>query len=235
MSFTLGGYPLIGGRVSMDLQGPWVATLNVDADVVLSGQLQLELPGTAFTCTVLPARLGGGIVEGVNWCRVVGGYGGLRKRVDGQHFSYSDARTIAETTLQLVGEVYSPASVDPLLFGTMEHWMRLEGTCGAALDALAAQLGLEWRVRPDGTTWFGQSTWEEELVPADVLRDHLQQGRLELACDDRTIMPGVTIYPQDTETLALDENSYRVRRAEHFLVDGTTWRTIVHYDAEAAA
>jgi hypothetical protein len=234
-AFTLAGYPLIGGRIRMPLSGPWLATLNVDSDEVLQGSVALELPGVTLQCTVLPGKAGGGIVEGINWCRLVGGAAGLRQQVKGQHYYYADARTIAQHILQEVGETLSPTSTDPQLSSTMDHWMRMGGTAGRAIDVLAEQLSLEWRVLPDGTVWLGQSSWEVSIIPADIMKESLIQGRLELAADDQTAMRGTTLQVQDAQSLRIEEGSWRVISVDHFLSEGAIWRSIAQYEEGDAA
>lgn len=234
MSFTLAGYPLMSGHVSMSLSGTWTGTFNIDSEDVLTGGAELILPGEILRCTVLPGDAGGGIVEGINHCRVVGGAGGLRKTVGGQHYYYSIGRDIARHTLGQVGEELSDLIDDDILFVSIEHWMRMAGTAGRAIDILANKLGLEWRVQPDGKVWLGETAWKEVIVPADFTRLSLQEGRIELAADDQTVMPGTTLRIQDTQSLTIEEGAWRVLSVDHYLSEGTTWRSVVHYEREPA-
>ncbi len=230
MSFTLAGFPLIAGHLRMTINGVWLATWNIDSDEVLAGLVTLELPGLTLQGFVVPDGAGGGLVEGINHVRMVGGTGGLRKVIKGQHYSFADARTIASSICSEVGETLS-STFDPELIGlNMQHWMRMRGTAAAALETLATHMDAHWCVLPDGTVWLGRPKWTPVTLPLDVLKEDLITGRLEVASDDATVEPGVTLTAVDPDSKQVEPGTWRVLSVDHYLIEGYLWRSVIQYE-----
>lgn len=230
MSFTLAGFPLISGHLRMALNSVWVGTWNIDADDVLAGPVVLELPGLTLRGTVVPDGAGGGLVEGINHVRMVGGAAGLRKTVDGQHYAYADPRTIASSICTEVGETLSPTFDAELIGLNMQHWMRMRGTAAAALETLATHVDAHWCVLADGTVWLGRLKWPAVLLPADALTENLITGRLEVVSDEATIEPGVTLSVRDPDSKQVEPGTWRVISVDHYLIEGYLWRSVVRYE-----
>lgn len=211
--WQLGGKPMINGRFKVPLQGAPVGTFEIDSvDEALSGQVDLELPGTTFKVTVLS----GGPSEGTNRVRVVGGAGGLRTVMEAQHYYQATVRMVVDAALQAGGERLSILSDQGALNQTIRDFMRFSETVGVTLDAVARATNLLWRVQPDGTVLLATPTWETAEPEHALLREDLVERVLTISSEDALVQPGTTFLGE------------RVLCAEHYFDDGA-WRTLVHY------
>lgn len=177
------------GDLLIPVAGAWTAHLILaDTELVPSGLVTLTWLGTPLTGFVLQS----GISEGRVSCLVTGGRGGLWRVLPPKMYDYSLAVRLPLTEiLAAAGESLSPESSPAILSRTLPNWVRIEGECGAQLDALAAQVGASWSVSSDGSIWFGVETWpsvdgeyredsEYKLLSEDPVADLLTLEPFEL-------------------------------------------------------
>lgn len=211
-SFTLAGRPLISGRLVVPLEGAPVGEVEIDSEDSLTGQVDLELPGKTFKMTVLA----GGISEGVNRVRLVGGYGGLQVQVEGQHYYLQTARMIVDAALKTGGERLSQGSDQLSLNATLASWMRPQSTVGEAVGRIAEHLGLNWRVQEDGAVLLASPTWETLEPEHELLEVLPAEERLTVCTENDLVMPGTVFLGR------------RVQSVEHHLIE-ERWRSVVYH------
>ena len=211
--WQLGGKGLINGRFKVHLQGAPVGTFEIDSpEEALSGQVDLELPGTTFKVAVIA----GGPSEGTNRVRVVGGAGGLRTVLEAQHYYQATVRMVVDAGLQAGGERLSLLSDQGALNQTIRDFMRFNESLGLLLDAVARTTGLLWRVQADGTVLLASPTWETVEPEHALLREDPAELTMLISSEDGLVQPGTTFLGK------------RVLAVEHFFGEGA-WRSLVHY------
>lgn len=211
--WQLGGKQLISGRFKTHLQGAPVGTFEIDSpDAEISGQVDLELPGTTFKVTVVS----GGPSEGKNRVRVVGGAGGLRTVLEAQHYYQATVRMVVDAGLQAGGERLSVLSDQGALNQTIRDFMRFNESLGLLLDSVAKTTGLLWRVQADGTVLLAWPTWEPSEPEHALLHEDPVDRILTISSEDALVQPGTTFLGR------------RVLAVEHFFGEGA-WRSLVHY------
>jgi hypothetical protein len=212
---TLNGAAVLEAVVRMESAGAWTAEVSVDAQTAPIGRVTLAAGSAQFAGTALRA----GVSNGSLLVRVVGGAGGLARELPAKRYADgTPARVVAADILAEAGEALSPASDAALLGRTLAGWTRVRGRAGEALRVLTQSLGATWRVLADGTVWIGVESWPE-ADPEHVLVDEAPQaGRIEIADESASLVPGVTFQGQ------------RVVRVEHRLSE-TALRTVAWTDA----
>lgn len=142
--------------------GNWSALLFMSGnDILPDGAVELQYGGSTLRGWTVRAGEDRGQYTGI----MVGGLaGGLEKAVTAQHFYQTPARTVLVSTLSAVGE--SLASDSEGITGTNAtiDYPRRAVACSKVLDDVADMLGLIWRVKLDGSVWFGQPTWPASEV-----------------------------------------------------------------------
>lgn len=179
---TCAGAAVVVGEVEQPLTGAWHATLRIDADTAPRGAVVLRWhDGATWRGTVATGGdlAPGGPVE----CMVVGGAGGLSRRVPGGSYRRATVKQILAQVLGPVGEEAAGGIAPDLLARTLPRWSRAEGPAAAQLDALALELGAIWRVLPDGGVWLGVAPTGAYSLPqgAEVVRRSPAEGRIELS------------------------------------------------------
>jgi hypothetical protein len=190
-------------RLTLPLQGIWVATLQVSADDDLSGALTLENDAVKYSGFVLR----GTSVSGTALVDAVGGTGGLGKVIEARSYQGASARDILLDLLTAAGEKLDGASTREILSTALPFWTRARERASLGLSSLSDAVGARWRVRPSGAVWLGAETWPEMPPDYDALeldRDSAA-GSVLLAPETIGLMPGVTLRGE------------RVGRVEHVM------------------
>jgi hypothetical protein len=215
-ALTCAGKAVTRGEVEVPRSGPWHADLWLDADTAPSGAVELVWDGapSPWRGFVVPGRAGvlteGGPVE----VRVVGGAGGLGKRLPGQSYRSATARLIVEQLLAAAGERLDGSTATALLVRQLARWSRAAGTTGEQLDALAGQLGVSWRVLPGGKVWLGVPPTTPLSLPPEavVVRRQPVLAQVELAHGSPwTLTAGGTFEGRTVASLSIQLSPTRFR------------------------
>lgn len=223
MSSTANGFTILGATVTLPRSGPWHADLVVATDdpSKITGAVALSLVDDALLLQGTTWRDAGAWRDVVR-ARVVGGRAGLRTALEAGSYRQSTVRTVLLDILGAAGERVSPTVSEALLDSEVDDWVRLASSAssaGAALQSLANDLGVPWRVLPDGTVWLGEETWPEAPVFDYVILDRrIESAEMTLGVEKPVLLAG-TIF-----------EGARVGRVVHRL-GADRIRTDVYFDA----
>ena len=190
---TLSGLPLLSGTVTLPRQGVWHADLELDAAEAPIGSVLLQI-GSALSLRGTVVR--SGIFAGQVRVWVVGGAGGLGRQLEPKWYLGAPRRLPLVDLLEGAGERLSATTDAALLDEVLTPgWTRLRGTAAEALARLLEGTGAGWRMLPDGSLWAGAETWPTAQGMADlvVLEEDRSRGRLVLATEAPTLLPGQTL------------------------------------------
>lgn len=178
---TLNGEPVLSASLHFPLSGAWSGEVQVSADdaPAVGASATLSFAGTDFLCWVVRS----GIEASRAHVRITGGAIDWTAVQPVKHYRNTDAGQV----LSDVGITPSAAVTDALAF-----WTRNPGTTGSAVQSLAAKLGVNWRVLPDGTVRIAAEDTPEVESP-DAVETGRDPGRgiVSLAVEDAVIQPGV--------------------------------------------
>jgi hypothetical protein len=165
---SVGGAPLLFGRLIFPRIGAWSAKLTIESPTAPSGAIAVEsddgaalrLAGTAERAEAFHGRTS---------LRIVGGAGGLGTRLPPRAFSKVPLRIPLADALSVAGERAAPTPSPSL---ELPRWTRAESTAGEEIAALAHVAHASWRLLDDGSVWLGTETWpaagtELEALAAD--------------------------------------------------------------------
>ncbi len=91
----------------------------------------------------------------------------------------------------------------------LQRYTRVAGEAWAALDVLASDLGVEWRVLADGALWMGTETWPTVDARAYYYRGDPRDGAVLYIPDGAPYRPGTTI-----DGARVVECCYRIKPGE---------------------
>lgn len=223
MTTTLAGLPVLSLALTIPLRGAWSASVALEGEASLSGDVALVIEGRTWT-----GRVHRGGNELGRWQGQLVGAGAILAELDPQAFQGSTLREVFVETLRAAGLSASADTGD--LSALANHWHRLSGPASRTLAAVADAAGYGWRVLADGTVWTGPETWAAQALagtPVDVLDVDPAMGRYQLAGDAALdLLPG--------RTVTLDGASVRVGLIEHHQV-GAALRTIAWAERTADA
>lgn len=191
MTFTANGLRLLKATMSEPLRNAWVVDIEVDASEDIGDSITLELGDTAATCVGTKVR---GDVEHGRWIgRIVGGKGGLSKEIASKYYTSVPVRTVLSDIATDSGETLDGTITDDVLGRALARWTRPKAEAKLALDDLAAELGLSWRVLRNGKIWIGSETWPVVSMPHVELSRGPSAGTLTVAPTEAPLVrPGTT-------------------------------------------
>jgi hypothetical protein len=188
---NLGTSPAMSGSLLRPLRGAWTADLEVDADAAPAGTLTLSGAGLTLVGTVVTSQ---------SWndrqrCRLVGGKGGMGRRLAPAWFRSTTLRTVVAATLTAAGETLSPTSDATTLSLPVAAWARLRSTAAASLETLLSVFAPSavWRILPDGTVYVGPLTWPTVTTTAVVQDNRGDEDAADLAGEDLSLDAGVSV------------------------------------------
>jgi hypothetical protein len=189
---TANGAPVIAMQLALPVSGLWVASLDLDSEDEVDGELVIEQEGAAQSLTGTVLRTG--VVAGLCRVEVVGGTGGLVGDIDARSYRNATARTVFEEILASSGEVYEATSTRSAMTTALPYWTRSAGSGKQAIWSLADILGAKWRVMPSGSVWMGIDSWPvaPEFEYTELDRD-LSAERVLIAPETLDIMPGMQL------------------------------------------
>jgi hypothetical protein len=200
---TANGLPVLAMRLTLPVQGVWVAALQVSSDEDLSGAVTLQQDDVTYTGTVLR----GTSVNGIAAVEAVGGTGGLGGQLAARSYQGASARSIVNDLLAGVGDRLDGEATRSVLSTTFAYWTRAAGRASVALSSLTDALAARWRVLPSGAVWVGAESWPAMATDYEALeieRDPAASTVL-LAPETFALLPGVTLRGE------------RVGRVEHVM------------------
>ena len=201
--------------------GLWSAEVEVDADAVLTGDVDLVVEGRAWRGTV---HRGGVELARGSW-RIVGA-GALLGILSPQAFRNTTLADVLRETVLGAGADLAADLGD--LSAAVTAWHRRAAPATHTLADVARAAGAAWRALSDGTLWCGTDAWTAQTIPAEgveMLDVAPSLGRYELAGEAALdILPG--------RTIALDGADVRVGLVEH-RQHGAVLRTVVWSERDA--
>lgn len=191
MTFTLNGKRLLTAAVTEPLRGAWVLDVEVEATAELPAFVTAELGATTarFTGTVVR----GGLANDRWVARIVGGRGGLSKVLESRYYTAVPVKTVLSDLMRDSGEELDGTVLPAILGHSLARWMRPEGPTQSALDDLANELGVTWRVTRAGKVWLGAERWPALTVPHGEYTPGPSAGSVSIApAEAPLVRPGVT-------------------------------------------
>jgi hypothetical protein len=177
---TLNGQPVLELDLHLPLNGAWSAELQVadDAELTSGDEVTLALPELELTGRVVRAGLAAERLR----VRLTGGATDWGAAQEVKHYR----NTTADQVLADVG-----ATPDQPTGAQLAFWTRAPGTTGSTVAALAAHLGFNWRVNPDGTLRIREeSPAAVDLTGAVEVGRDPARGLVELAPEAAVLEPG---------------------------------------------
>jgi hypothetical protein len=148
--------------------------------------------------------------------QIVGGAGGLSKKVPSQHYLTPSPELVIRSVLSVAGEALDSSSSVPAT--KLPHWVGFESKASQALTAICDKAGLVWRVLPNGKIWVGTETWPTvEPEGVEIQDEDWSDGSIivagEFFAELQKIAPGTTF------------DGHQIEQVEH-RIDGLRVRTI---------
>jgi hypothetical protein len=189
---TLNGQPLLSATITLCRRGAWTADIETASTqtLITGSRATLVFGSQTFVGTVHRFTSFGG--RGVD-VRIIGGNGGISTLLMPAQFYQPTARNVLGAALASAGETLSSASDLATLAKPLDFWERSSRTLGRELDAIADVTGLVWRVFPNGSVWLGSDQWLESGLSTYEVMEHIADaGKMVIAADDPTVLPGQT-------------------------------------------
>lgn len=152
-------YAATAGDVFFPYIGNWTCHLVLadNPDPLPSGQVTVNYHGLSLSGYVLRA----GVFESTCYVMVVGGKGGLWKVLPSKYYAnQTSVRLPLDEIVQGAGETLSTSSTPSILSATLSAWPRRQDEAGNLLSVLADSAKGLWRVKTDGTVFFGADTFQ---------------------------------------------------------------------------
>lgn len=196
---TCAGVDVLRGAIMLPLRGAWTARLELDEseDGAPTGSVTLAADGgLSLVGTVVDS----GTSNGRALVLVVGGRGGLGKRVSGA-FRQAQLRDPLGTTISASGESLAASSSTSVLRVSLDRWTLGVYSAARALEEIAdvatAQLGeaVNWRILSSGDVWIGTESWPAATLDAaaDVLDVDPVRKQAVLGVEVPALLPGVNL------------------------------------------
>lgn len=217
---TINGFGVIRGVLSFPRVGAWHADLEVDESKAMSGKVTVDIGGGALTLQATISK--GGLYNGINSMRIVGGADGMRATVKPKHYVRPQFRLVLSDLLKTAAEVdaggnaaISSTASTTILNKALSAWTNLALPVGLQLAALidkATPSGTAWRMLPDGTLFVGPETWHESGIDFRELSRSERDRQVDIGLDLPILLPGTTI----------GDAAEKVDYVEHHIEDGST-------------
>jgi hypothetical protein len=193
-TITVAGYPVVSCSLSLPRIGAWHmdAVVNARDTSDLSGAVTVSIGDGAVTLKGTAYRQGA--YGETAYVRIIGGAGGLGKMTVPKFYTRPSFNIPFTDLVRGAGEATAASSDAGTLATSLLSWTTIAMPTGQALTSLVQAAGAaSWRVIPDGTVWVGPETWAQTGTDYQVLSEHPQEGRVTLAAEAPTILPGTTL------------------------------------------
>lgn len=178
---TLNGEPVLTASVHFPLSGSWSGEVQVAADdaPIAGAVVTFSLAGTDFTARVTRS--------GVEAERA-------RVRLTGGSVDWSATQAVKHYRDSTSDQVLADVSVVPAVAtgSSLAFWTRNPGTTGSTVKSIADNLGVNWRVNPNGTVRI-QPEAPVQITGTDAVETDRDpsRGLVTVAVEDALILPGV--------------------------------------------
>lgn len=202
MTTACNGIPVFAGTITLPENGRWYAKVSMSAEEISEGSSAI-LTTDEGTPWLVGTLMRGKLVEDRFDALLVAGAGKLDETVPAQGYRSTSAQIVASSICSAVGETLAPS---PLLASTiLASWTRTEGTAKRALDALALELGVPWRINALGLVEFSAVTYAAADDETAVELDRSDaRGILTLSVEEPRLLPGTTIRGVSARTVVHD-------------------------------
>jgi len=208
-SYTVNGLPVIRASIYEPRDGNWTADVEADTidNIEAGSAATLVIGDTSFFGTVY--RSG---VESGRWMRrIQGGSGGLLATLPPKNYALVTlAAVLAEIALG-ASQPVAAASLD-LTGYQVANWQRAAGAASYAVQDIADELGVPWRITRAGELRLGQASFAElDSSQIEIVSDPIVGSVVYAPDADPVIQPGVTIdgKPVSYVSTLLDSNKLR--------------------------
>jgi len=207
-SYTLNGASLIDAQVYEPRVGCWTADVEVDSDETFAGSVTLALGSVSLVGTVFRGGLEGGRWVG----RIVGGAGGLSATLPPKNYAGATLQHVVDDIIRESGETLAAASAS--LTGEVRvNWHRTRGPAGHALQAVADELSVPWRMTRAGTILLGAQTATELDTETVEILERPDVGAMVVApAEDPELLPGVLFGGREVSYVATVVEAGKLRQ-----------------------
>lgn len=191
MTFTANQKPLLGATITEPLVGAWTVEVEIESEEEITGSVSIELGSKAATFQATVVR---GALEHGRWIGLlVGGKGGLSVDVASKHYTSVPVKSVLGDLMTDSGETLDGTITKEILDRALPVWIRPLGPPVTALDDLANELGVSWRVLRNGKIWLGVEKWPKLSMPHVEQSRGPSAGTLTVApAESALVRPGVT-------------------------------------------
>jgi hypothetical protein len=195
---TLNGSPILFATIGLPRVGVWHADVALSATAAITGRCTLAIDGGL--------TLVGTVKRSDVWLetvklRMVAGAGGLGRLARPQHYRQTRLSVVMADLLKAAGETLASDTDSAALALSFGSWATMANPVGVMVSALLADGRLPvttaWRMRPDGTLWFGPETWPDSglvnVSDYQDLEEHPEDGRIELGVEAPSLLPGTVL------------------------------------------
>jgi hypothetical protein len=188
---SVDGRAILRAAIHCPRVGVWHADVELEGEEgdELDGAVELEFDAITWSGTVRR----GGLDNGRLLLLVVGGAGGLELELEPKYYVDAASSLPLDDIMRECGETLSSTASSAARSTQLAKWTRRRERGGVALHDLAAVLGLDWRVLPDGSVWLGTEAWTAAELVHDVLEDDPARAYRRLGVDAPTLTPGSTL------------------------------------------
>jgi hypothetical protein len=203
---TLNGQPVLELDLHLPLNGAWSAEIQVATDTELAvgdsvtlGLPDLELAGRVVRAGIFAER--------------------LRVRLTGGSVDWSAVQAVKHYKKTTAAQVLSDVQIetDTTIGDDLPFWTRAPGTTGSTVQAIAAFLGHNWRVNPDGTVRLrAEAPAAVDITDlVEVSRDPAR-GLVEVAPEAAVILPGVLVGADSAGDVLYSQGSDGLFRCRYY-------------------
>jgi hypothetical protein len=198
-AIDVNGFTVTKLRINAPIaSGTWSARVEALLEAPLSGAVTVSDGANPWRGTVVEA----GVVQGLSSALVVGGAGGLRKKLPARSYVGVTARSVVQDILNAVGEQASRAALtSPQLRTVLPYWTRsgpapdgMGGTAAEQLQAVLDAVGATWRVLASGQVWIGTPAFLRSAPTGFVELDREPTARrVHAALDALDLFPDTSV------------------------------------------
>jgi len=184
---TIAGVPILSAQICEPRVGRWTADVEADTAEDITGSVTLTLGSVTLVGTVHRGGLDSGRWSG----RIVGGTGGLSTTLNPKNYAGATLQHVVDDIIRESGETLDSASTS-LIGHVTANWHRTRGPASHALQAVADELSVPWRVTRSGTVLLGAQTATALTTTEVQVLDRPESGALLVApAGDPELRPGV--------------------------------------------
>jgi len=208
-AYTINGYPIIKASIYEPRDGNWTADVQADGiDSINPGDAVSVLVGD----TEFVGSLFRGGPEAGRWMgRIQGGSGGLLATLAPKNYSSVTLSAVLAEIAVASSQPVADASLD-LTGYQVANWQRAAGAASHAIQDIASELGVPWRITRGGELRLGQASFLAlESDQIEISTDPATGSAIYAPDADPVIEPGVTIdgRPVSYVSTLIDSNGLR--------------------------